>query len=266
MLFHQEHNSKGNYNYNAFQYFNAHWAPHFHKNFEIIYVMDGQLGLSVNGNYFCMRRGDYALVLSNQIHSVTPESPCSYFIIVFSEQYVPLFAKSVKNMQAKRSVFRCPEEIDAFISSNLIVGDGSLMMKKACFYALCDQFMKQADLSEKVGRNDELIGKILDYIAEHYRQPLSLTSVAETFGYEYHYLSRMLNKDYGISFSRMVNEYRIDHALRLLEETELSITEIASESGFQSIRSFNHVFRSAVGHAPCEHTRNIRERIEQPAP
>ena len=116
--------------------------------------------------------------------------------------------------------------------------------------------MRQARLSERVGRNEELIGQILDYIAEHYRQPISLSSVAEAFGYEYHYLSRMLNKDYGISFSRMVNEYRIDHALRLLEETELSITEIASESGFQSIRSFNLSFKKYTGETPANYRKH----------
>lgn len=262
MLLHQRNNSKGNYNYNAYQYFNSHWAPHFHKNFELIYVHSGRLNLSLNGKFFCMEAGDYALILSNQIHSLYPAEPSSYWIAVFSEQYVPFFAKSAKNLQGN-PIFRCSEEIHGMVLANLILQEGSLMMKKACFYAVCDQFMAQAELCERQGRADELIGRILDYIAENYRQPISLSTVAEIFGYEYHYLSRMLNKDYGIGFSHMVNEYRVDHALRLLEESDLSITEIAAESGFQSIRSFNHVFRSVTGHAPCEHVRNIRRRIEK---
>ena len=41
MIFHQPHNSKTNYNYNAFFYQKEKWDPHFHKNFEVIYVLEG---------------------------------------------------------------------------------------------------------------------------------------------------------------------------------------------------------------------------------
>ncbi len=257
MLLHQEHNSKGFRNYNAFQYFNVHWAPHFHKNLELIYVQDGHLSLTVGGNKFHLTNGNYALILSNQIHSIHPDGSVSYWIAVFSDWYVPLFYHSVKQLEGVTPVFSCDEEIHAMVRAHLIDGEGSLMMKKACLYAVCDQFEKKCSLVERQGRNDELICRVLEYVAANYRQNLTLSDVANTFGYEYHYLSRILNQEYGINFSGLINEHRTNHALHLLEETGLSITEIASESGFQSIRSFNHVFRRITGHAPSDHMRHF---------
>ena len=257
MILHQEHNSKGSYNYNAYQYFNTRWGSHFHKNFELIYLQKGELSLSVGGNYYTMVEGSYAIILSNQIHSVTPKDSASYWIAVFSEQYVPLFARSVENRQGTCPVFFCDEEVHRMALSHLILGESSIMMKKACFYALCDQFLRKVPLVERERGNEELICRILDYVAEHYRENLTLSEVASVFGYEYHYLSRILNRSYGINFSGLLNEYRIDRALRLLEEGGLSMAEIAEQCGFQSIRSFNHVFLKSTGHPPSSHHRTL---------
>ena len=48
----------------------------------------------------------------------------------------------------------------------------------------------------------------------------------------------------------MLNQYRTSYALELLRDSDLSLTEIAFESGFQSIRSFDHVFRQSLGRSP----------------
>ena len=252
-IFHQKWNSRGNYNYNANTYFNTDWMPHFHKNFELIYVLDGKLSLTVNGTTEEMREGDYALILSNQIHSFHSEGRSNIWIAIFSEQFVPHFAGAVKKLEGKRSVFRCEDSVHAFVFENLLYAESSVTMKKACFYALCDQYLKQIPLSERKSRNDDLICRLLDYVEEHYREDLTLTSVAEQFGYEYHYLSRILNQSYHINFSSLVNEYRLDHAVRLLETTDKSITDIAMESGFQSIRNFNHVFQRVIGVSPANY-------------
>lgn len=254
-IFHQKWNSKGNYNYNANTYFNTDWMPHFHKNFELIYVLDGKLLLTVNGNTELMEAGDYALILSNQVHSFQSEGRSNIWIAIFSEQFVPHFANYVEKSEGKRSVFRCEESVHAFVLENLLYAESSITMKKACFYALCDQYLRQIPLTERKSCNDDLICRVLDYVEEHYRENISLTSVADHFGYEYHYLSRILNQGYHIRFSTLVNEYRVDRAIRLLETTDKSITDVALESGFQSIRNFNHVFQSVTGNTPGNYLR-----------
>jgi xylan 1,4-beta-xylosidase len=56
-----------------------------------------------------------------------------------------------------------------------------------------------------------------------------------------------------MSFTEFLNSYRLDAALALLTETDKDITEIALESGFQSIRSFNEYFKSRIGTTPVKY-------------
>ncbi|MBQ8551462.1 MAG: helix-turn-helix domain-containing protein [Clostridia bacterium] len=255
MILHQQYNSRGNFNFNANIYTDRGWVPHFHKNFELIYIMEGSLHLTVNGNTETMYTDDYALILENQVHSFEPNGHSKIWIAIFSEQFVPHFAGYVEKLEGERSVFRCSESVHDFINANLIDAQSSITMKKACFYAVCDEYIKNIPLTERKNSNNDLICRVLDYVESHYMEDISLSSAAERFGYEYHYLSRILNRGYHINFSSLVNEYRVDKAIELLADTEKSITDVAMESGFRSIRSFNHVFRRVTGVTPRDYVR-----------
>lgn len=254
---HQRLNSRGNNNYNAFVYSNINWAPHFHKNFELIYVIKGEIFLTVNENERRLVQDDWAIVLSNQIHSFCIDTNTFVWVAVFSEDFVPDFSSFIRNKQGSSIRFLLNEEISNFAIENLIMGEPSLFMKKACLYAICDQYLKQESLELRKTKNDMLICKILDYIEQHYTEEISLESIAQFFGYEYHYLSRLLNKSYNIRFRQIVNEYRVDKAIQLLEDGSLTVTEISIQCGFQSIRTFNEVFRSITGHTPSDHSKKL---------
>ncbi len=256
MIKHQFKNSRGNYNYNAYTYFNVNWRAHFHSNFELIYVFDGSIYLTVNGRSETLHSGDYALVLPNQIHSIEPYDRAKYWIAVFSEQYVPHFASQTNGLEGESSVFRCDADTDAFIKSKLILTESSaLMIKKACFYAVCDCYASQTAFKERASGKSELICEILDYIATHYTERLTLASVGAQFGYEPHYLSRLLGNKYQISFSTLINEHRVSHATRLIESGELTMAQVAMQSGFSSIRNFNYAFKSITGKTPSEYVK-----------
>ena len=59
MIFHQPHNSKSNYNYNAVFYTKEKWDPHFHKNLELIYVIKGAVVCSVGSKTETLSEGDF---------------------------------------------------------------------------------------------------------------------------------------------------------------------------------------------------------------
>ena len=250
MIQHQANNSKGNYNYNIYTYFNVNWAPHMHSNFELIYVMSGEITLTVNGRKETVHEGAVALILANQIHSIVSAGPSYLCIAVFSETFIPHFANHYKNMIGTHSSFRLTPETDALLRKNLIYRDCSLMMKKACLYAVCDEYSRAVPTEERKSGDEELISRIMKYIEDHYKESITLSDIARLFGYEYHYLSRLLNKSYHISFSTVLNQYRVDNAVYLIKNSSLTITDIAAESGFSSIRNFNHAFRSITGVSP----------------
>ncbi len=260
---HQSDNSRGNNNFNAFTYTNRIWKAHFHKNLELICVLHGNLHLCVNENEIVIQENEWAMILSNQIHSFRVQGDSMVWVAVFSENFVPEFASYVKNRQGRTAAFHPNEEVDAFVKEGLMISEPSLLAKRACLYALCDQYLKQVELEARKNKNDELICKILDHIETHYQEKITLQTVAQHFGYEYHYLSRLLNQKYSIRFNQVLNECRIEHAIGLLANDAISITEVSQACGFQSIRSFNDVFLSVMGCTPSDYKRNSMEQKEK---
>ena len=81
---------------------------------------------------------------------------------------------------------------------------------------------------------------------------ISLPEVAEKIGCHHVTLSRVFNLSAGMSFSDYVNLRRCNYAQKLLRRTNLSVTEIALNSGFGSLRSFNRTFKKIFSISPRE--------------
>ena len=254
---HQLHNSKGSNNYNAFMYADTDWATHFHKNLELICVIKDHITLTVNENELSLHEGEWAMILSNQIHSFSIRESAKAWVAVFSEDFVPEFAAYIRDKQGSSVRFTLDKTVEAFVREHLILAEPSTLMRKACLCALCDCYLKTVTLEPRRSKNDSLICNVLDYVEAHYCEDISLRSVAEAFGYEYHYLSRLLNKSYNVRFKQLVNEYRVQHAISLLKMGGQSMTEISMICGFQSIRSFNEVFRSVTGYTPSQYVERV---------
>ena len=252
MIFHQQNNSQGNYNYNLRIYKDIKYAAHFHKNYEFIYQIIGTTKLYIHNRQFEISKGQGALVLSNQVHSFTVSPNAKTLVLVFSQEYVPKFASEIKGLEAQDPTFTLSASVYNLIREKLIDSKGSIFMRKACFYAICDEFYQSVLFQERSDIKEEPIVNILDWVSRNFASEISLADAAEKFGYEYHYLSRILNKSYNINFSQLVNSYRVEKAIELLQETDLSTTEIAYQSGFQSIRNFNYIFKNMIGKTPNE--------------
>jgi len=250
MIFHQAGNSKGNFNYNAYTYRKTDYAPHFHKNMELIVVQKGEALVTVDGMSANVKAGQMALVLSNQIHSFALKQESCIWVAVFSEEYVPRFAMAVQGKRGKRFLIEPDPSVAGLIRRQLMDQEADLFMKKACFYAVCDTYLHATELESRPEKSSFVVGRILDWVAENYASNISLKQAAQEFGYEYHYLSRLLNSGYHIRFVDLLNSYRVEHACELLVSTDLPMTRVMEDSGFQSIRSFNMVFRQYVGKTP----------------
>lgn len=256
MIFHQPGNSRGNFNYNAYSYSKTDYAPHFHKNMELIVVRRGAVTVTVDGTSEKVRSGQMALVLSNQIHSFTLCEDANIWVAVFSEEYVPRFVAAVHGKRGKTFVIEPAICVQDLIRCQLIEQESSVFMRKACFYAVCDAYLNTVALESRSEKSGFVVGEILDWVAKNYTQDISLKEAAQVFGYEYHYLSRLLNNGYCIRFTDLLNSYRVEHACELLRTTDMPVTQIVEQSGFQSIRSFNMVFRELTGKTPVAYRKN----------
>ena len=152
--------------------------------------------LTVNGISQRLEPGMMALVLTNQIHGFTPAPAAKFWVTVFSEEYVPLFAAEMKGKQGKTFVFAPSEAVTMLLKAKLIDQESSRLMRKACFYAVCEEYAASVDMEPRSNKTDFVVGRFLDYVAENYTKELSLRQLAQEFGYEYHYFSRLLSQQY----------------------------------------------------------------------
>lgn len=98
----------------------------------------------------------------------------------------------------------------------------------------------------------DTIVKIIDYINEHYAEPLSLGELAERFAFNYNYLSTYFSSHSAEGFSEYLNRLRIQHASELLLKSDMAINEICGVVGYTDHSYFTKVFKKSTGKTPRE--------------
>ena len=104
----------------------------------------------------------------------------------------------------------------------------------------------------EVQKHSELIGAIRSHIQKNY-QERSLAALAEEFGYRSTYLSALIRKTTGMTFTQMVNEERMKHAMLLLQTGDLPVYEVAESVGIADLTQFYRRFKDYAGCTPQQY-------------
>ncbi|MBO5223674.1 MAG: AraC family transcriptional regulator [Clostridia bacterium] len=262
MFVHQIHNSIGGNIYNAFVYKNFNWLLHLHKGYEAVFVLGGEIVCTIENKTIILKEGDSLLITPYTLHSYSTNKESLAVVVVFSGGYVDAFERMIVNKDPDGYDIPFTKDCWNYVISS-IVGDAELckdmvplkkpdiLTLKACLYAITASFMNAHTLTDKKNDNS-LIFEILSYIENNFTSDISLHTLSESIGYDYEYISRIFNKTFGINFKMLINQYRCDYAENLIRTSTLTLSDIAMNSGFQSIRSFNRVFKSLTGKRPSE--------------
>ena len=261
MISHQFYNSIGDDLYRGDWYKNDSWPLHYHRGYEFVWVLSGGLHATISNKDYVLSEGQALLITPYALHSLKTGDDSEIFIAVFSGTYIEKFASSTASKEPTDASFTLSEPLANYLRSQMLVFDeqrrrNSIRMKKpsqyaikACLYAICNEFSSVAKWKDKE-QNNELVFKIISYVEEHYAEDITLTTLAESLSYEYHYLSRVLRKNFNIPFRTLLNMCRCEKAKEMISSTDLPLSVIANNCGFQSIRSFNRVFSEITGATP----------------
>ena len=99
------------------------------------------------------------------------------------------------------------------------------------------------------------ISQVKSFLDEHYKEKLSLESMASHFFIDKHYLARLFKEQYGVTLVTYLQQVRITHAKRMLRFTDKSIEEIGLECGIGELNYFSRVFKKLEGVSPSEFRR-----------
>jgi len=122
---------------------------------------------------------------------------------------------------------------------------------------LMGRIFEQLELKEGTVYQGNSTQRVLTYIGENFDKPITLDSLAAEVGLSRFYLSRIFNTQIGYSFSSYLNYMRVNYAKRLLEETSKSISDICFDCGFESMRTFNRVFKELTDYSPSVYRQSV---------
>jgi two-component system response regulator YesN len=123
---------------------------------------------------------------------------------------------------------------------------------------ICRMIEKVKNLNENHNLSKKFL-KILDYIHEHYQDPLSLNELSEYFGMHPSLFSKWFKEQKGMNYIDYLTRYRLYQAKELIEHTDLKISEISSKVGYYDMRYFGQVFKKNTGLKPTEYRAMIHK-------
>ncbi|MGH4050805.1 MAG: AraC family transcriptional regulator [Clostridium sp.] len=250
--------------------FLAHW----HVDIEIIYVCEGSIRVGINNESRVLTKGEIAICSSGDIHyydSMGMES--SSIMLIFNPELI-----GCKSGWPEESIFTCP-----FINSELNIQNGKsteissrilkllnyiyeeINQENQCYdffvtskiFELCGILLRYFPSStlnvKKDNRNLSLIKamkRTIEYIENNYSEDITLTVAAKKANLSMFYFSRVFKDISGMNYKTYLNLVRVNKAEVMIKISNKPITEIAFECGFNSIRTFNRVYKTVKGTIP----------------
>lgn len=126
---------------------------------------------------------------------------------------------------------------------------------------LWEQILDTAELvwDNSHGRKNGAAEQAVAYLRQHFREPVTLKSVADTCFVSAAYLGRCFQKTFGVSFKQYLNDLRLEEAKRLLRQTDHKIYEIAAETGFVESKYLVAKFTAAENCSPTEYRKRANQ-------
>ncbi len=231
-----------------------HWSNvecvrHLHLEAECILVTQGTVHVLQSGADTVLTAGEALFLKPLSIHGFHTPSNSYCTILIFPTDLVPDFTAA----RFSPSPFQPSEALVKQLQNADVKASEDLLHLRALLYPLCCEIADKTPSSAGNYTEDGTLNRVEQYIWENLSTPLSLKAVAIATGYNPSYLSRMFRQTKGVGYLEFVNMLRCGRAVRLLSSSDsMSVSEIAYQVGFESIRTFNRVFLQRYGITPTQ--------------
>ena len=247
---------------------------HFHPNVELDFVIEGHIKVFIEGNDYLLEPEQMLLINSNKLHYTYVDSEALICKLTFSyemledmlgEEYIAFWCNSLTKKDIAYEEIRSTIREIILINLNGDKMDAANLMER--YGRLLNYFIRNykintADKNSAVRvKEGDRIREILDYVNNHYKEPISLANLSDQMFVSVSTLSRLFKKTTGVKFPDYVNQIRMQNAVTDLLSTNKSITEIAVENGFSTPSSFNRVFRDLYNTSPSQYKKNMRNHF-----
>lgn len=249
---------------------------HWHRAIEIIYLLEGELDVTVETKTTHLLQGDCVLINANIMHSTKCTHPNTAILLQIPLDFAKLYIPNIQQLlfllephtadpirQTKLDIFK--ETLTQMQITNDIRPEGFLLRFNSLLFELLFQMLHnfsvkvfQSDLGQRAKDLDRL-DVILSYITQNYKRSISLEEIAGIACLQTGYFCRFFKKNMGVTFLEYQNELRLANIYRELITTNDAIHEILERHGFTNYKLFRRMFHDHFGDTPS----GIRKRQRQ---
>jgi AraC-like DNA-binding protein len=252
------------------------WFPlHWHERIEIVYILKGGINAHINGIQYEGNQGDIITVNMGLIHGFFDPCPNTavrifqFGLEIFDETLIEFQNRDFQGPVFSRRSLITPSQngrIHARLEALLMEmfeeyqqkHSGYRLVIKSKLYELSAMFLREVRAEmPSMGKaaskknNTQYLEHIFSLMLENYDNPeFSLEDAAKGIGLSKYHFSRFLKEQTGQGFHEHLAWIRLRQAEKFLVESDSQITDIAYRCGFQSLTTFNRLFKTYTGTSP----------------
>lgn len=254
---------------------------HWHEELEIIYIKHGSLTVCIEDLNYQGHAGSIFLVNPRELHYMgSDDMSVDYYTLLYPPQFISfqtmddlettllqplrsgqlLLAHEIADDNLARKISSL---LDQLITINHDGPGIRCQIETKILLLQCLGLLAEHGLLSPPALSDNRLNiqrELLAYIQEHYTEKISLLDLAEQFHLSEKYISRYFKEHFQLTFTSYTNHLRLTCARRLLETTNLPVTEIALRSGFLNISYFIRVFKNSYGVSPLKYRKTTFPR------
>ena len=242
----------------------------WHREPEIVYVIEGEAECVCNGETRVAGQGDFILFNSEDVHLVRPVDggSCRLLYIIFSFEYIRMFCKSIDSLifdvseapEVKPEIIKVLKEIadiDTEIDYSALI---QISQINKLYYLLLTKcmFFKRAVGSSSSQRRDFSYAKTaIAYINENFRREISLEEISGVVNLSPSYFSKYFKSVTQVSFSEYLANLRLENAVNDMLYKKSTVSKAAFENGFANVKSFITQCKKVYGCTPAQYKKNL---------
>lgn len=209
---------------------------------------------TANGS-FSLTAGDLFFAFPSTAFTLEGDGKFKYLYISFVGSHVSELLEAMRVTRQTPVRFGMTELNDIWMKGLEHSNPENLsMMTKGVLHYTFAFLMEQEPKEVSAGSCAEAVEKIRETVELEFGNPsLNLEHLSSLYGYNTKYISRCFRKLVGVSFSDYLLSCRIRHACLLLEESRMTVREVANSVGYQDPLYFSKVFKRIIKSAPGEY-------------
>ena len=226
---------------------------------QIFWCIQGAVEFFLPEGNQTIRPGEVFIYLPMEPHhlrAVDPVASLKYYWFTFDGDYAEKFMLSYGYPRKNVTGVECPTELFSELE---------ILVQKQTGYARRHALAIAAEILARIGGMDDdvpiesLIKKFMLLVRKHLHDPgVTVHDLAKKLGVHRMTLNKHFKEAMGITPGKYLDGIRLQHAMRLLRDTELSLKEIVDNTGIGNQSYFCRLIREKVGVSPAEYRKKFR--------